>query len=194
MGLLVILNQQRDNSPRPSFGFIGIIFSFSNGFSRKSCKKWNCFLIEWLNPAELGLKFVYTSNMFHKMKANRKIFGCHGENEKVVRLACLIAFVPSAQENLFLKLWINSLRASSVESKIILDINWENPKRGVNQGRITMLPLKKDVHSSQLEWQDDQMQSEFVASAPFLISTLITTNSEQNESVYWMLSWLSFKY
>lgn len=111
-----------------SFSFLAWIFE------KKAAKKWNCFLIEWLNPAELGLKFVYTSNMFHKMKANRKIFGCHEENEKVFRLACLIAFVPSAQENLFLKLWINSLGASSVESKIILDINWENLRKGCRSG------------------------------------------------------------
>lgn len=80
LGVHANLNQQKQNIPRPFFGFIGIIFSFSQQIcSALRGERKNCFLIEWLNLPELGLKIVYTSNMFHKMKANREIFGCHGK-------------------------------------------------------------------------------------------------------------------
>ena len=64
-------------------------FGTKNFFQQK--KKWNCFLIEWLNPSELGLKRCLHIKYVPQNVSKQKDFrGCHGSKqgeEKVLVVA-----------------------------------------------------------------------------------------------------------
>lgn len=114
----VNLNQQKQNIPRPTFGFIGIIFCLrfvSQQISSQALDGWkNCFLIEWLNLPELGLELFTYQICFNKMKANREILAVM---EK--RLSCFIVFINKNIESENIE-----LRKLNLNFKLIARSDW----------------------------------------------------------------------